>query len=235
MELTLTARPRTVTGKLNKKLRREGLLPAVLYGKGKEAVSLEVSGRDFAKIFRQAGESMLINLKIEGAGERKVLVHDVARHYMKDDPIHVDFYEVDLTRKIHTKVPVHFVGIAPAVKELGGILVKNSSELEIEALPQDLPPYIEVNIEPLKQFDNLIRVSDVQVSDKIKLLNHAEDVVISVQAPRSEEELKELEKPTAEEEKAAIETMTKEQEAEKAEKAETGEAAEAPEKTEKKE
>lgn len=241
MELTLTARPRTVTGKQNKRLRQNGFLPAVLYGRGKESLSLEVSTREFEKVFKRAGESALINLQIAGSTDRKVLVHDVARHFMKSDPIHIDFYEVDLTRKIHAKIPLHFVGAAPAVKELGGILIKSLSEVEVEALPQDLPQFIEVNMESLKQFEDLVRVADVKVSGTVKIINHLEDVMVSVQAPRSEAELAELEKPAAEAEKAAIESMTKEQEVEKAEKTEVpakeGEKAEAlgSEKSEKKE
>lgn len=216
MELILEAKLRELRGKHTKQLRQKGLLPAVLYGKGKDTLSLQVSARDFKRVFHQAGESTLINLKIAGQGDKKVLVHDVAKHFMKDVPIHVDFYEVDLARKIRTKVPIHFKGTAPAVKELGGVLVKNLNELEVEALPQDLPPFLEVDIENLKSFNELMRISDLKISEKIKLMGHPEDVIVKVQAPRSEEELKELEKPAAEAEKVAIETMTREQEAEKA-------------------
>lgn len=149
----------------------------------------------------------MINLVIEGKGETKVLIHDVAKHFMKDEPIHVDFYEVDLTRKIHAKIPLHFVGISAAVKELGGILLKNISEVSVEALPADLPQFFEINIERLKTFDDLVRLGDLKVDEKIRLLGHPEEVLVSVQAPRTEEELAELEKPTAEAEKAAIEGM----------------------------
>ena len=220
MELSLEAKVRTTLGKMNKHLRQGGQLPAVLYGKGQANLSLQISTRDFERVFRQAGESVLLNLKIEGVGERKVLIHDVAKNYLKDEPVHVDFYEADLTRKIRTKVPVHFEGVAPAVKELGGVLVKNLNELDVEALPQDLPPFIAISIENLKAFTQPIRISDLKLPDNIRLTGHSEDVIITVQAPRSEEELLELEKPVAEAEKAAIETMTKEQEAEKAEKTE---------------
>ncbi len=208
MELSIHANPRTAFGKQNKKLRAAGKLPAVSYGRGKKPVSLEVGAKEFEKVYRQTGKNTLVNLVIEGSGERKVLIHDVAKHFMKDDPIHVDFYEADLARKIHAKVPLHFVGTPPAVKELGGVLLRNLNELEIEALPTDLPPFIEVNIEGLRTFDDLIRVSDLKVSEKIKVLSHPEEVAVFVQAPRTEEELAELEKPaTAEAEKAVIEGM----------------------------
>lgn len=241
MELTLKANLRDLFGRQTNKLRQEGLLPAVLYGRGKDALSLQVSARDFKRIFHQAGESRLINLKIEGQADKQVLVHDVARHFMEDVPIHVDFYEVDLARKIRTKVPIHFQGTAPAVKELGGVLIKNFNELEVEALPQDLPPFLEVNIENLKAFNEPVRLGDLKVSEKIKLIGHPEDVISTVQAPRSEEELLELEKPAAAAEKAAIETLAKEPEADKAEtaeeppKAKEKPAGKEPEKSEKKE
>lgn len=198
-------------------------MPAVLYGRGKKPMSLEVSAKEFEKVYHETGESTLVDLVIAGGEGRKVLIHDVAKHFMKAEPIHVDFYEVDLTRKIHAKIPLHFVGTSQAVKELGGVLLRNLNELEIEALPTDLPPFIEVNIEGLRAFDDLIRVSDLKVSDKIKVLSRPEEVVVFVQAPRTEEELAELEKPTAEVEKAAIEGMAKEEEAKAAEGAE-GEA-----------
>ena len=229
MELRIQAKVRKALGKQNKKLRKAGMLPAVVYGRGKETLSLEVPGKNFQKVYQQAGESTLVDLLIDGKGEKKVLIHDVAKHYMKDEPIHVDFYEVDLTRKIHAKVPVHFVGVSPAVKESGGVLVRNLNEIEVEALPMDLPHSFEVSIEALKGFDDLVRVADIKVSDKVKVLAHPEDVIVKVQAPRTEAELAELEKPTAEAEKAAIEGLTKEEEKPEGKEGEEGEAAAAPE------
>ena len=229
MELRIQAKVRQAFGKQNKKLRKAGMLPAVVYGRGKETLSLEVPGKNFQKVYQQAGESTLVDLLIDGKGEKKVLIHDVAKHYMKDEPIHVDFYEVDLTSKIHAKVPVHFVGVSPAVKESGGVLIKNLNEIEVEALPMNLPHAIEVSIEKLKTFDDLVRVADLKVSDKVKVLAHPEDVIVKVQAPRTEAELAELEKPTAEAEKAAIEGLTKEEEKPEGKEGEEGEAAAAPE------
>ena len=215
MELTIAAQSRTALGKLNKKLRTTGVIPAVLYGSSytkstkdrPASIPLQVSLKVFEKVFKAAGESTLVNLVIEGQGQHKVLIHDVAKHYMKNEPIHVDFYEVDLTRKIHAKIPLEFIGVSPAVKELGAILVKSLNEVEVEALPSDLPHNIELNLESLKTVEDHIRVSDIKLSDKVKILTHAEDIIVSVQPPRTEEELAELEKPTAEAEKAAIEGM----------------------------
>ena len=209
MELTIEAKPRVAFGKANKKLRKTGMLPAVLYGPGKESQALEVQARDFEKVYRKAGENTLVDLVVDGKEKKKVLIHEVARHFMAQTPIHVDFYEVDLTRKIHTKVPLHFVGVSPAVKEQGGVLVKSLSEVEIEALPADLPPFIEIDVSKLQAFDEMVRIGDLKLSDKIKLLGHGEEVIVSVQPPRTEEELAELEKPTAEAEKAAVEELAK--------------------------
>lgn len=207
MELSITAKPRVVLGKQTNQLRKTGKLPAVLYGQKKDTVPLEVERREFERVFRQAGENTLVNLKIEGNGERKVLIYDVAHHVMKNQIIHVDFYEVDLTRKIHAKIPLHFVGTASAVKELGGILVKNLTEVEVEALPADLPQFIEVDISGLKTFHDMVRLGELKISSQVKILGHAEEVIATTQPPRTEEELAELEKPAAEAEKAAIEGM----------------------------
>ena len=195
------------------------MIPAVLYGRGKETVSLQLAHKEFEKIYRQAGENTLINLLVNDK-PHKVLIHDVAKHYMKDEPIHVDFYEVDLTRKIHAKVPLEFIGVAPAVKELGGIMVKNLNEVEVEAMPADLPHKIEINLEGLKTFSDIIRISDIKVSGDVKVLGRADEVIVAVQAPISEEDLANLEQPvSAEAEKATIEAMNKEAESAKADKA----------------
>src|SRR3989344_5120858 len=219
MELTIAAQSRTVVGKQNEKLRESGMIPAVLYGRGKETVSLQLAHKEFEKIYRQAGENTLINLLVNDK-PHKVLIHDVAKHYMKDEPIHVDFYEVDLTRKIHAKVPLEFTGVASAVKELGGIMVKNLNEIEVEAMPADLPHKIEINLEGLKTFSDIIRISDIKVSGDVKVLGRADEVIVAVQAPISEEDLANLEQPvSAEAEKATIEAMNKEAESAKADKA----------------
>jgi len=210
MELTIGAKLRTALGKQNNKLRKTGALPAVLYGPKQEAVNLEVAAKEFEKVYRKAGENTLVSLAIEGQGQKKVLIHEVAKHYMKNEPTHVDFYEVDLSRKIHAKIPVVFEGVAPAIKEHGGVLVKNLPEIEVEALPTDLPHDIKVDIGKLVTFEDVIRVSDLRLPGDVKILSGAEDVIALVQAPRSEAELADLEKSTADAEKAAIEGLAAE-------------------------
>lgn len=199
-------------GKKNKALRGDGKLPAVLYGRGKENLSLEVAAKEFEKVYRKAGENTLVDLVIEGDGEKKVLIHEVAHHFMSQSPIHVDFYEVDLTRKIHAHIPLHFVGTSAAVKELGGILIKTLNEVEVEALPTNLPQFIEVDVSALKTFEDFVHVSDLKVPAEVKILTHLEEVITTVQPPRTEAELAELEKPTAEAEAEAVKQVAAEPE-----------------------
>ena len=230
MELTIQAQSRKVLGRHNNKLRSTGVLPAVLYGPGKETLTLQVGAKDFERVYKQAGENTLVNLAIDGGSQKKVLIHEVAKHFMKNEPVHVDFYEVDLSKKIHAKIPLEFTGVSAAVKNLSGVLVKNLTEIEVEAMPADLPHNIEVSIEGLATFEDAVRVSDIKVSDKVKIISHGEEVIVSVQAPRTEEELKALEGSAAEAEKATIEAMNKEaEEAKAAAGAEEGEKGEAKE------
>ncbi len=233
MEFNISAKPRVILGRQNKTLRKSGTMPAVLYGAKTKSLPLQVNQRDFEKIFRQAGENTLINLEVEGEGVHKVLIHDVAKHFMKNEPIHVDFYEVDLSKKIHATVPLHFVGTSVAVKELGGILIKSLNQIQVEALPTDLPQFLEVTIEKLSTFEDLIRVAEIPVNEKIRILDDPEAVIVSVQPPRTEAELADLEKPTADEEKAVIEGMTKETPVAEGEVSEESGDADKPEKTEK--
>src|SRR5882724_4104305 len=136
--IAITATKREVSGKRVKKLRTVGQLPAVLYGHNVKNQQIEISEKDFAKAFKSAGESTLVNLVVDGTTQ-PVLIHEVQHHYLNDNPIHVDFYAVNMSEKLKVRVPLHFMGEAPAVKSLGGTLVKNLSELEVECLPADLP------------------------------------------------------------------------------------------------
>ena len=160
-QIAITASKREVLGKEVKKLRYAGKLPAVLYGHNVENQKIEISERDFAKVFKQAGESTLVSLIVEGKAH-PVLIHEVQNHYLTDRPIHVDFYAINMAEKIMVKIPLRFLGEAPAVKALGGTLVKNLSELEVECLPADLPHAIEVDISILNTFEDAVRVSKLK-------------------------------------------------------------------------
>lgn len=207
--ITLEAKKRTIQGKANAALRRTGVIPAVMYGKNQAAISLELSERDFEKAFLVAGESTLIDLVVLGE-TNKVLVADVARDAMSDRVIHVDFHKVSLTEKLHTKIPIAFVGEAPAIKGLGGILIKSVQEFDVECLPSALVHQIPVDISVLVKFGDTIHLKDVVIPPGITIKHlHDTDVIASVAEPRSEEELKSLEEKPVESVEA-VEVIKKE-------------------------
>src|SRR3990167_3483509 len=160
-KIELKADKRTIMGKQVRSLRNSGFIPAVLYGKGQETLSLQVPIKEFHKVLKEAGESTLVYVHV-GKDTYPTIIHDVAKDPVKDDIIHADFYKVSLTEKIKTKVPVVFVGESSAVKDLAGIFVRNINELEVEALPQNLPHEILINISVLKNFGDRITVSDLK-------------------------------------------------------------------------
>jgi large subunit ribosomal protein L25 len=206
----LAAFPRTVTGKQVDKIRKSGQIPGVLYGHDIKTVSLAVDKMEFMKVYATTGETSLISLQVEGEKPRMVLIHDVQNHFLTSNPTHVDFYEVKMTERIKAKVPVHLLGEAKAVKDLGGVLVKNITEIEVESLPGDLPHAFEVDISRLQTFADSIIVSDIKVdADKVKILAKPDEIVIKVTPPRSDEELKSLEEKPVEE-VAAVEGVVKE-------------------------
>ena len=204
MELELNAQIREVSGKKVKTLREKGVIPAVVYGAGHKPVSIQIESKQFEKVFKIGGESTIIKLKT-GEEIKNVLIHDIARDPVKDNIIHIDFYEVRMDQVITTEVPLVFEGESPAVKNLEGTLVKNLTEVEIEALPKDLPHEIKVDISILQTFDDHIKISDLKLSQGVKILEDPEEVVALVTPPRTEEELKELEeKPVEKIEEAEV-------------------------------
>ena len=195
-KIELEAKPRTVLGAKVRTLRNSGYIPAVLYGKGQEALNLQVPIKDFAKTLKEAGESTLVYVNV-GGQSYPTIIHDVAKDPVKDDIIHADFYKVSLTEKIKTKVPVVFVGESPAVKDLAGIFVRNVNELEVEALPQNLPYEISIDISSLKNFGDQIMVKDINLGSDVHIEVDADAIIATVQEPKSQEELEaELAGPT---------------------------------------
>src|SRR3989344_2249508 len=141
---SITAEKRDILGKKTKNLRKKGILPAVLYGKGESSESISVKESDFLKLWKTAGVSTVVALEVENK-KKNVLIHDVAIDPLKDTPTHVDFYIVDMNKPITIDVALEFTGESDAVKA-GGILVKVLHEVKIEALPKDLPHSLSVDI-----------------------------------------------------------------------------------------
>lgn len=163
------------------------MVPAVMYGRGYDAVSLEVPQKDLDKALKEAGESTLVYLNVDGQAH-PTIIHDVSRDHVDDHVIHADFYKVRLDEKIKSMIPVQFKGESPAVKNEGGIFIRNMNEIEVEALPQNLPHEIEINISKLEKFGDHITVGDIKIDD-VKILADPEQIIALVKEPLSEEEI----------------------------------------------
>jgi large subunit ribosomal protein L25 len=170
-----------------KDLRAQGMIPAEFYGKGIGNVSVKFDYQNFRRVFRKAGQNTIIELRREGEDPLNVLVHDVQYDPVTDSIKHVDFVNVVMGQKLQTKIPLEFVGQAPAVKEQSGVLTPHLHEVEVECLPRDLIHNIEVSIESLVEFNDSIKVEDLVVPDTIRILNDLEEVVVTCSPPREEE------------------------------------------------
>lgn len=169
-------------------LKKNGEIPAVYYGKGSsEAVSISVPVVEFKKIWIKAGESSAVQIAT-AKGNIDVLIHDVQRHPITGEPIHVDFLVIDMNKKITVSVPLEFIGVSPAVKSGVGVLVKVLHEIEVEALPKDLPQSINVDISKLATTDDVVLVSDVALPKGVTAVAEAEEVVASIATQKEETE-----------------------------------------------
>lgn len=191
-KIQLKSRKREEIGKRIGELRSQGLVPAVLYGNKIDNQNLWIGYDDFKKVFTESGESTLIEFEIEGAGKTNVLIHDVQRDPVTGKIIHVDLFQINMLERIDTEVALHFVGESPAVREMGGILIKSADVLPISCMPGDLPSHLEVDISLIGDFDTHLKVSDIKVSDKVKIEADPEMVVALVKPPRTEDELSKL-------------------------------------------
>lgn len=170
-----------------KKIRKEGQIPAVLYGPEVGNILLKLDLKDFKEVYKSAGETTLISLEFDDGKKYEALIHDWDTDPITGEFIHVDFFQPSLKEETEVEVPLKFVGESPAVKNFGGILVKEMTEIEVRGLPQNLPHEIEVDISKLKNIDDEIKVSDLKVPEGIKILRGGEEVVALVVAPEKEE------------------------------------------------
>lgn len=168
-------------------LRNEGKIPAVYYGRKEKSTPILISKIEFSKIWKQAGESSIVSLKGEGQ-EHDALIKDVDLDPVSSAFRHVDFYVVEKGKKLQVNIPLTFVGVSTAVKDLGGILIKVVHELKIEAIPKDLPHTIEVDISSLVAFDSRITAKDLKLSSGVSLAIGLDEVIASVAQPVEEKE-----------------------------------------------
>lgn len=190
IKLALKKRDATLTPK---KLRLKSIIPAVIYGHGTENKSVQIDYNSFHKAFKAAGESTLLDLEIEGDGTVKALVKDWQVEPLSNRYTHVDFYQVNLKEKLKTEVALNFIGESPAVKEQGGSIIKTLDSVLVECLPMDLVHSIDVDVSVLKNFDDMIAVKDLAVPAGIEILENADEVIVKVEAPMTEDQLKALE------------------------------------------
>lgn len=208
-------------------IRRAKGVPGVLYGHGLKSQAVQVNAQQFEKVFGKTGLTSLLSLTV-GKEERPVLVRDVQYHPLKGTLQHVDFYQVRLDEEIEAAVPLLLTGESSAVKNLGGVLVRNMDELAVKALPKDLPHNIEVDISNLENFEVVIRVKDLKLPKGVTTAIDPETVAILVQAPRSEAELEAL-TTEVKEDVQAVEGMKTKAEQEKEAEAAAGAEGTAPE------
>ncbi|MFO0703243.1 MAG: 50S ribosomal protein L25 [Patescibacteria group bacterium] len=221
--IKLNCEPRVKLGKQTKALRKLGLIPAVIYGEGMEPLSVSVTEKDFSIAFKQAGETNIVECAIDGQSI-PTLISDISIHPVLDKVLHVDFKKINLKKKVQVEVPIEFVGESPAVKSLGGVLLKQLNEIEIECLPQNIPNSIQIDISIITEIGKEIKVGDIAKAEGYTILDESDKVVVSVIAHKEES-------TETQTERAEVE-ITTEKKAEEGEAAEGEAAAGAPAKAE---
>lgn len=166
-------------------IRESGAIPAVFYGPKESSQAITVKALEFDKVFKESGESTVVVLDVDGT-EHETLIHDVAYHPVRGNVAHVDFYVIEKGKKVQVNVELVFEGVSPAEKTLGGTLVKVMHEVEIEAMPKDLPHEIVVSVESLVDFDSKITAGDIIMPAGVTLLTDPEEVVALVQEAKEE-------------------------------------------------
>ncbi len=174
----LTVTKRKITGKKVKQLRRDGILPANIYGKDFKSVSVQVPLKDFEKVYKEAGETGVVDIEIESK-TIPVLIHSVAEDYL-GNLLHADFYKVNLSEKVKTMVPVLVVGEPKVVADNTGLLMNITTEIEVEALPTDLPENIEINVEGLANVGDQVTVADVKAPTGVKIITDPGQVIVKI-------------------------------------------------------
>ncbi len=185
--MDLQAQERNVFGNRVNALRREGMIPAELYGHGVPNLHLSVAAKEFGKLYAAAGENTVITIEI-GKQKFPAIIHHVDRHYLSGDPQHVDFYQVKMDEKITARIPLEFVGESPAVREKGAVINRSMTEIEVEALPNDLPHLLKVDLTALDDIDKTIYVRDITAPKGVTFLVEGDTAVATATAPRVEEE-----------------------------------------------
>lgn len=180
--------PRSDRGRHLQALRRQGRLPGVIYGHNVDPVTVVVDGREFVKAFQKVGRNQLVDLQLDSEPVRKALIREVQRSPRDGDLLHVDFYQVNLTEKIESEVPIEIEGEVEIVSKGEADLQRGLHVLKVECLPTDLPPVIMVDVSGLKEVDDEIRVKDLKIPPGCEILDEPEDLIVKVAAHKEEVE-----------------------------------------------
>ena len=205
-DVQLQVDPRVVTGKKVKALRRQGIVPAHLYGRDTESLALQAQTADLTNLLRTASRNAIIDLQISGEGEpRAVVMRGVQRDAITDQLLHIDFFQISLTERLTANVAIVLTGEAPAVNIHGGVLLQSLDSLAIEALPAEIPQQIEVDISTLEELEDARFVRDLTVPAGVEVLADPDQVVVKVSPPKLAAEIEAEEALAAEEGEEAVE------------------------------
>lgn len=185
---SLNASPRTITGKHVARLRRNGQLPAVVYGRGEPSTNVSLDVHEFAQLRRHAGPNALVDLTIDGDAARPILVQEVQLNHVTGKMLHADLYLVRMTEELTVEVPLVAIGRSEAIETLGGTLLHVTENIRVRALPDHLPQAVTYDLAPLLTFDDAIHVRDLAIPADVTLLTDLDEIVAKVAPPRVEEE-----------------------------------------------
>ena len=178
--------PSEITGKATKRLRKQGIIPANIFGHHEESQAIQIDAVAFDRLLRDHKARSVIALRFPNAGSQTALIRHVQHEPRSGKIIHVDFFRVGLTEHIKARVPLHFVGEAPGVKDEGGVLLHLQDAIEVECAAQDIPEYIEVDVTPLTEIDSVIHVEDLKLPANVTLVEDPTEPVAKVVATRAE-------------------------------------------------
>ena len=184
--ITLTVTKRDIPSNLEK-IRNEGFIPAVFYGRKEASTPISVKETDFLKAWKKAGESSVVTLEVDGESH-DALIHEVAKDAVMGNVVHIDFYVIEKGKKVQVNVPINYVGVAPAQKDLGGILVKVMHDLPIEAEAKNLPHEIDIDISSLVDFEARILAKDIKLPSGVTLAVTIDEIVALVTPAKEEVE-----------------------------------------------
>ncbi len=190
-KVELKVSPRPVLGKKVKRLRREGIIPANVYGRALESVSIQVVRDDLVRVVRSAGRNEIVYLRLDGEEPRPTFVRQIQLNPVTDAILHVDFYQISLAEKVRIDVPLAMVGTAPAEQTHGGTLLHSMDSIAVEGLPTDIPSVIDVDVSGLEEIDASIHVADLSVPAQVTVLSDPGMVVAKIAPPHVEKEVEE--------------------------------------------